>query len=139
MSVEDRLAIQELNHRYAYFVDAFEIESWVGVFATNAFFDEREFGNGLFVGHDAIRDYGRTIVEKTQHLVHLMSNQILWHLDDDSARGSVFCLVESMRKTGERGRYQVKYEDEYTKLDGVWKISKRVLRKTFPPEKMATA
>ncbi|CAB3735852.1 nuclear transport factor 2 family protein [Paraburkholderia rhynchosiae] len=134
MNAEDRIAIQELNHRYAYFVDSFEVESWVDVFAPDAFFDESEFGNGVFVGHDAIRQYASSIAEKTAHLVHLMSNLIIWEGDSSSARGTVFGLVESMRKTGQRSRYQVKYDDEYVKLDGIWKIAKRVLRKTFPPE-----
>ncbi|CAB3735786.1 nuclear transport factor 2 family protein [Paraburkholderia rhynchosiae] len=134
MNVEDRLEIQELNHRYAYFVDCFEIDEWVRVFAPNAIFDEREFGNDLFVGHDAIRRYGHDIVAVTQHAVHLMSNHIIWSHDFDTARGTVFGLVEALSKRGERTRYQVRYEDEYVKIAGSWKIGKRILRKTFPPE-----
>lgn len=39
MNVEDRLTIQELNYHYAYFVDCFEIDKWVEVFAADAIFD----------------------------------------------------------------------------------------------------
>lgn len=136
MNLEDRLAIQELNHRYAYFVDSFDADAWAKVFAPDAFFDESEFGNGVFVGRDAIREYGISITGMVAHVVHLMSNLIIWEGNSDTARGTIFALVESMRKSGERSRYQVKYEDEYVKLDGEWKIAKRVLRKTFPPEQV---
>ncbi|BCG04927.1 hypothetical protein PPGU19_094950 (plasmid) [Paraburkholderia sp. PGU19] len=134
MNVEDRLAIQELSHRYAYFVDCFDIDNWVSVFTPAAILDETELGTGLLEGHEAIRRYGREIVDTTQHVVHLMSNHIIWSLEGDAARGTVFSLVDAISKSGERTRYQIKYEDEYLKVSGSWKIARRKVRPTLPPE-----
>jgi ketosteroid isomerase-like protein len=139
MSAEDRLAIQQLNYEYAYYVDVFDIESWLSVFTEDAFFDEREFDSGLHVGHDAIRRYGEQIVATTQFAVHLMTNHIIRDLTETTATGTAFALVEGQSKQGDRARYQVMYEDAYRKVDGRWKIARRVLRKTFPVETVSGA
>jgi hypothetical protein len=137
MSIEDRLEIQELNYLYAYYVDEFEIENWVNVFTPDAYFDEREFDCGLHVGHDAIFAYGQKIVEETKSAVHLMCNHIIRDLTTTTATGTIFALVDSLGKNGHYARYQVKYEDAYLKVDGRWKIARRVLRKSFPAELLA--
>jgi hypothetical protein len=63
-----------------------------------------------------------------------MTNHLIWDLTPTRARGTAFSLVETMRKTGERLRFHVKYEDEYVKSGDSWTIASRKLRKSFPPE-----
>jgi hypothetical protein len=137
MSVEEQLEIQELNNLYAYYVDSFEIENWLTVFTSDAYFDEREFDSGLHIGHAAIRTYGEKIVEEMVYAVHLMCNHIIRDLTKTTATGTIFAIVEGLAKNGFHARYQVKYEDAYLKVDGKWKIARRVLRKTFPVEILA--
>lgn len=136
-NIEDRLEIQDLVNRYAYFCDSFMIQEWADVFAPDGTLDESAFGKGKYVGHDEIIAYGQGITERVQHIVHLMSNLIIWEVQGDTARGTSFAIVESMLKTGDRARYQVKYEDEYQRINGRWVINTRVLRTSFPPEMIA--
>jgi hypothetical protein len=139
MSVEDRLDIQELNNLYAYYVASCESENWLTVFTSDAYFDETEFDSGLHIGHEAIRAYGEMIVRESTYVVHLMTNHIIRDLAPTSATGTIFALVEGLDKKGFHARHQVKYEDEYVRVDGKWKIARRVLRKTFPTEVLAPA
>jgi hypothetical protein len=131
---EDKFLIQELNYFYALYVDKFQVDQWVNVFTSDAYFDEREFEYGLHVGHDAIRAYAVKLVEDNIFVAHLMANHTITDLTDTTGRGTVFALVEALTKTNVHARFQVIYEDEYAKVQGEWKIKKRVLRKTFPVE-----
>lgn len=138
MSADDRLAIQELNYKYAYYVDSFEPDNWAMIFAPDGILDESEFfDDARFAGRDAIRAYGAKISDTVQHIVHLMANHLIFDLTPTTARGTAFSLVETMRKTGERLRFHVKYEDEYVKIGDAWTIARRKLCKSFPPENVA--
>lgn len=137
--IADRLAITELVNSYALHIDLFQIEDWVSLFAPDAYFDEREFDTGLHVGHQSIRAYGQSLAETVQHAVHLMANLVIADFTTESAKGTVFALVEAMMKSGERGRWQVRYEDQYIKIDDVWKIKSRILRKSLPVEDVFVA
>ncbi|MEJ7935497.1 nuclear transport factor 2 family protein [Sphingobium sp. AN558] len=139
MITSDYLEIQQLTHRYALHIDLFQIEKWVDVFTPDAFFDEREFGFGLYVGHDAIRAYGQSLADTVQYVTHLMANLVIENLTETSASGIVFALVEAEMKTGERERTHVRYEDDFVKVNGQWKIARKILRKTFSPERMNNA
>lgn len=130
----DRLEIAELVNRYALHIDLWEIEAWVDLFTEDAFFDEREFGSGLHEGHAAIRAYGELLAGSVEHAAHLMSNLVISDLTSTSANGIVFALVEAQLKTGVRQRFHVRYEDAYVKIDGKWKIDRRILRKSLPTE-----
>jgi hypothetical protein len=138
MNMQEKLQIQELNYLYALHIDRFQIEEWVNVFTPDASFDEREFGFGLHVGHGAIREYGQQLKKDLQFLVHLMTNHTITATSDTKAQGIVFALVESLACTGAHTRFQVMYEDQYLRAEAGWKISTRVLRKTFPPEVLST-
>jgi len=76
-SLEDRLAIQDLNQRYAVHVDLHEIDKWVDLFTQDAVFDEREFGTPLMTGHDAIR----ALVEKES--AGMQAAGVMIELNDD--------------------------------------------------------
>lgn len=134
MSIEDKLEIYDLNFRYAILVDSYKIDEWISVFTPNAFFDESEFGFGAHEGHENIRAYGNVLVDTTTYMTHLMGNHLVQILGNDKAQGVVFSLIEVQAKDGTRTRFQVKYEDEYKKVDGKWYIDRRILRKTFEPE-----
>ena len=137
MTMEDTAAIRDLNYSYALHADTMEMERWVGVFAPDGILDEREFELGLHVGHDGLRAYGRKMREQVVHQVHLMTNHLITEVAPDAATGTVFALVEAITHAIGRVRFHVRYDDEYVRLDGQWKIKSRVLRKTFPPEIIA--
>ncbi|MFC4595057.1 nuclear transport factor 2 family protein [Sphingobium tyrosinilyticum] len=140
MSIEDRLNIQELNFKYALYVDTFEPDNWAQIFAPDAVLDESAFfADALFAGRDAIRSYGAKIKENVHHIIHLITNHIISDLTATSGRGTAFALVETMRKTGERLRFYVRYDDEYVKIGDSWLIAKRKLDKSLPPEKVTSA
>lgn len=140
MSAEDRLAIQELNYKYAYYVDSFEPENWANIFAPDGVLDESDFfDDAVFAGRDAIRAYAEKISGTVDNIVHLMTNQIVSDLTPTTARGTAFALVETQRKNGDRLRFHVKYVDEYVKIDGNWLIARKKLRKSFTPEDVKAA
>lgn len=137
MTIEDRFAIQDLVHLYAYYVDSFMFPEWVALFAPDGVLDESEFEMGRYDGQAALAGYGDAMAGRVLHLVHLMTNLIIWDLQQDTARGTSFAIVESMQKTGKRARYHVKYEDQYKRVEGRWVFQERILRKSFPPEIIA--
>lgn len=135
MSADDRLAIQELNYKYAYFVDNFEPDNWSMIFTSDGILDESEFfDDAQFTGRDAIRAYGAKIGDSVHHVAHLMANHLIFDLSSTTARGTAISIVETMRNNGERVRYHVRYDDEYVKVGETWLIAKKTLRKSFPPE-----
>lgn len=134
MHVEDRLALQDLVHRYAYYVDSFMFPEWVDLFAPDGVLDESEFDMGRYDGKQALAGYGDDMGGRVLHLVHLMTNHLIWEMNDNHARGTSFAIVESMQKSGRRARYHVKYDDEYVRIAGKWLFQSRILRKSFPPE-----
>ena len=135
MSADDRLAIQELNYKYAYFVDNFEPDNWSMIFTADGVLDETEFfDDAHFIGREAIRAYGAKISDSVHHVAHLITNHLISDLTAPTARGTAVSIVETMRKNGERVRFHVRYDDEYAKVDGTWLIAKKTLRKSLPPE-----
>ena len=139
MDIEDRLALQELNYKYAYFVDMKRPGEWADLFTLDTHFDEREFDSALFIGRDEVRAYGEMLAAEVLYALHHITNQLVWEIIGDSACGTVFAVVEALLKNGERARHHVIYEDEYSKQDGVWRFSRRVLRKTLPTELLEPA
>jgi hypothetical protein len=85
--VTDRLAIQDLNQKYAVHVDLHEIDAWVELFTPDAMFDEREFGTPLMTGHEEIRAYGQQLAATVQHALHHMTTHVITNLTATSARG----------------------------------------------------
>ena len=137
MNIQDRLEIQDLVHHYAYYCDKFMFAEWANLFAPDGVLDESEFELGRYDGRAALADYGAAMASRVQHMVHLMSNILIWEPQADSARGTCFAIVESMHKTGRHARFHVNYEDRYARIDGRWVFQERILRKSFPPEIIA--
>lgn len=138
MKIEDRLEIQDLVARYAYYVDSFMIPEWVALFAPDAVLDESEFGMGRHECHQGLAAYGNAIAGRVKYLLHLMTNHLIWDAEENSARGTSFAIVESMQNTGSRARYLVEYNDQYQRIGGRWVFQTRHLKKSFPPEVIAS-
>ena len=137
MSIEEKIAIQELNSRYALHIDLMQVDKWVEVFSPDGVLDETEFGLGKHVGHDGVRAYFDSIKDDIIHQVHLMANHLITDISGGAARGTVFALVEVLLRSQGQIRFHVFYEDDYVKIGGEWKIRNRVLHKTFEPEVVA--
>lgn len=138
MSIEDKFAIIELNHRYAELIDTGQPARWATeVFTEDCVFDERQFGFGLHQGRRQIAAYGDELVATAEHVVHHMTNHVVTIQSATDATGTAFCICEVQHAGGgPRLRFNVRYEDEYKKVDSAWLISQRVLVKTFEPERV---
>jgi ketosteroid isomerase-like protein len=139
VSVEDRIAIQDVVYAYAYYIDNGDVDRWVSeVFTDDAYFDESAFGEGVTRGADEIRAYGHGLTAALEYVHHDMTNFFLIELRQETARGVAAAICESQFRDDSRGfrraRFHVTYEDEYKKIGGKWRIRSRVLRKTLDPE-----
>lgn len=137
MTLEDRLAIQELNYRYAAHIDFKQVDAWVDLFTEDGVLDESEFGFGVHDGRAGVRAYAESLVADVVHAMHHVTNQFLNDASETAATGTVFTLVEALTRSSGRARYNVHYDDSYVKIGGTWRYSRRLLRKTFEPEFLA--
>jgi hypothetical protein len=74
MDIADKIALQELNYRYALHIDFHQTEEWVALFTEDGVLDEVEFGYGVHAGHAAIRAYAQALAASVVHAVHLVPN-----------------------------------------------------------------
>ena len=139
MHFEEKLLIQELIFRCALHTDYLETEKWVGTFAPDGILDDRDVGFGLHAGREQLLAFGRKVEEGVTHQSHILSNILITDVTDRSAKGTFYGLAESMGPEFGHFRCQVRYEDEYVKIAGEWKISKRVLHPRFPMEMLSSA
>lgn len=138
-SIEDRLAIHELNQRYAVHVDLRQGDAWAELFTEDVWFDEREFGTPPMSGREEVRAYGRMLAENVRYALHHMTTHAVFDLTDTSARGVAFAVVEAQLNDGDHARHQVIYHDRYEKIDGRWLFAERVLKSTLPSETFAAS
>lgn len=126
-----------LNNDFAYYVDAGEFESMIGLFTPEAVFDRA--GN-VHHGHDEIRQGMRERPKATTR--HLLTNFHFTNVGPDSAEAVVCSMVyhgppsvsgEPVVYATDNGRV-MEFHDKYTKtLDG-WRISERIARAIFTPK-----
>lgn len=121
----DYIAIANLQAAYGYYVDKSRWDDVADLFTADATLEIA--GRGLFVGQDSIREYLHALgpLEYGRMYNHMQLQPVI-HVDEDGqnakARWRAFMLVG---KLGGEARWgEATYENEYTKDNGVWKISK---------------
>ncbi|MEO6340313.1 MAG: nuclear transport factor 2 family protein [Caulobacteraceae bacterium] len=133
---DDRLQIYELMDRYGVVHDLGTPEEYAELFTPDA---EITTGPGRPVvkGHDALvatatRDhqrFGGTVTPDGKNALimrHVVSNRLVELVGKNAARGS--CYVTTLIKTPDNGLALLsigRYEDEYVRQGGKWRISKR--------------
>ena len=144
----DRLQVYELMDRYGVVHDFGTPEEYAGLFTPDA---EISIGAGppVVKGHDALvgmaaRDHQRfggavTSDGKTSLIMrHIVSNRMVDLVGKDAARGSSY--VTTLIKTPDNGLAVLsigRYEDEYVRQGGEWRIAKRRILVDFGDQKLA--
>lgn len=128
VSIEDRLAIEDLYRRYCAAFDVGDPDAWVATFVPDAMV-------GDFQGHEAIRAYiNKRLKERSEDpesdKVHMIFNLLLEYGEDENhARG--FCYLLRVGRSRESGQLQIVQPgpiaqfDEYRKIAGKWLFSVR--------------
>ncbi len=145
---DDRLQIYELMDRYGVVHDFGTPEEYAALFTADA---EISVGSGPAVvkGHDALvgmaaRDHQRfgggvTADGKSALIMrHVISNRLVELLGKDAARGS--CYVTTLIKTPDNGLAVLsigRYQDEYLRQGGQWRISRRRILLDIGDQKLA--
>ena len=145
---EDRLQIYELMDRYGVVHDFGTPEEYAALFTPEA---EISIGSGppLVKGHDglvamAARDHqrfgGAVTADGKNALImrHLVSNRLAELVGKDRARGS--CYVTTLIRTPDNGLAVLsvgRYEDEYSRQGGQWRIARRRILLDIGDQKLA--
>jgi SnoaL-like domain len=129
--IEDRLEIRDLTARYAYYVDTFQTDKVMTLWAEDAIFDESRVGTGLHVGATGIRAFFEGLKKSVTHQAHITSNHLIEEISDTTAKGIVFSIVEAVTIAGNM-RAIVYYADDYAKQNGRWVFKSRVIHPLMP-------
>ena len=131
----DRIAIEEVMHKYVWSVDSLDADGYVSVFTADAVIDS----NGvLSKGHDEIRKVvtgmaSRQAANRAEGkppgaLYHVVSNE---RISFSSPAEAVYRSYWQTMRKGQDGRYATggfgRSEDHLVKRDGKWLISHRKL------------
>ena len=126
--LESRNAIIEIIAKYCKACDDRDIPLLKSLFAEDA---EVRSQDGMMagVGRDDIMQMYRKRFEVLDITVHWTHDTIIAFddTDPDRATGEVFCHAETHRN-GATYVGSLRYDDQYRRVDGVWQISRRVLK-----------
>ncbi len=125
--VEDRLDIQELVARYAFFCDTAQYDKIEGLFTEDGSFDESIIGMPAANGRAALRQLFMGEGGKAKFMIHLNCNHLLHSFSGNAASGTSHLHVEAMTDDGKVLRLFGYYDDTYAKLAGEWLLRSRKL------------
>ena len=137
---QDRAEIEDLMARYLFAIDYFDWDSYVETFAPDG---ELTFASGTSKGRDAIRaavtsfstrigQFYHTEDGKPAKLRHVVLQSSI-RVEGDKAWGRTLWVEMANHGPGDTmkmGTYGI-YEDEFSKIDGHWFISKRNVLNEF--------
>jgi ketosteroid isomerase-like protein len=132
----DRIALRDLVERYAWAVDARDIDAEVGLFA-----EEGVLLSHLMAGteetplerrgHTQLRRALELGLAQYQRTTHVIGGQVV-ELAGDEARGTTQCLAHHVYRAGDGADrllvMAIRYHDRYCKQDGSWRFAERRLR-----------
>jgi 3-phenylpropionate/cinnamic acid dioxygenase small subunit len=132
LSIDDRLALNELYARYAYAFDGGDADEWCALFTPGGSFVLPD--GSAVTGTAALRQF---VVDRTGEapgMRHLIAN-ILLDENADGARGRAYFLAFRLGGDGKfRLRNFGRYEDEFVRSGGAWRISSRRVVAELPLE-----
>ena len=125
-TLEDVEAIKKLKARYCAGADERDEDKFVGCFTEDAVWDGGNFGH--YEGKAAIREFFGTIPQVLSFAIHYVMNPRI-EVNGDKASGYWYLLEPcTMLEGGEQAVWGVaKYEEEYARVDGEWKIRNLIL------------
>jgi 3-phenylpropionate/cinnamic acid dioxygenase small subunit len=128
ISVEDRIAIEELVTEYAWLLDHRRFDDVVSLCTDDA---ELRIRGQRIIGADGLQRWldGRATSQSRRASQHQMSLLRLEPVDEDFVRGTA-ALVLHVAKSGGSGSYVDlvgEYQDEYVRTDEGWRFRSRVL------------
>lgn len=125
--VEDRLEIQELVARYAFFCDTKQYAGVDALFAEDGIFDESILGMPVVQGRAAIRELFVQTGMTVDFLIHLNCNHQISEFTGTTARGTAHLHAEGSLNGGNAFRILGYYDDDYVKTGDRWLIRHRKL------------
>jgi len=124
MNTADRLDIYETLALHAHIFDADEVDRAEELFTADAVYDMSRAGLGVFNGVDVIRAAAAKMSQSGHApLAHFLTNIVLTSSDEDTATARSKCLM-IMSDGAVQG---VTYDDTLRRLDGGWRVSRRVI------------
>ena len=132
--VEDRLEIQELVARYAFYCDTRQYDKIDPLFAADGVFDESILGIPVARGRAAIRELFEQSGAAVTYLIHLNCNHQISEFDGHRAVGTAHLHAEGVLNGANAFRILGYYADEYAKAAGRWLLRHRQLVAIAPLE-----
>jgi hypothetical protein len=89
LSVEDKIAIQELSNTHVKHLDNHDVEAWADCWVSDGQFIATY---GTFTGHEAIKEFirGHIAAGKEDGARHVMTNYVI---EGDGDEATIYCLV----------------------------------------------
>ena len=141
---QDRAEIEDLMARYLFAIDYLDWDAYVATFAEDG---ELEFASGKSKGRDAIRQAVTSFAQRIGEFYHtedgkpatlrhvILQSSIRVEGDRAWARSQwVEMANDGPGDTLKMGTFGI-YEDEFSKVDGHWLISKRRVLNEFIPNR----
>lgn len=126
--LENRLAIQDLRHRYWLAIVERDLETMMSCFSEEV---HSQFGYGMeFKGREALRNFfGQQMSDpKLAAQIPFGTNGLVTLTDDTHATGSWLISVVYIKTDAEHGaRNNVRYHETYVKTADGWKIDSQIV------------
>ncbi|MFC3927608.1 nuclear transport factor 2 family protein [Streptococcus caprae] len=124
-----KLALKELVDTFSNLADIKDTKTQAQLFVENATLTSHN-GDQVFKqeGREAIEEACAAFLALFDTVYHLNGQQVV-QIDGDKATGTAYCQVVLIGANEKGKQVQttqgVRYEDEYVKVDGQWKIANR--------------
>lgn len=134
MTDSDVLELTRLVYRYAAAVDACDVDALLDVFTRDgrlrSYHPDADEPFADVVGHEQLAHVPPMMRAMFHRTAHQMTNPLV-EVDGSSATGTVLCTARHLRAAPDDHSALVvviRYEDEYARDDGVWRIADRRIR-----------
>ena len=132
MQSADIIELNQLAYRYAAAIDGCDGAALAALFAPNgrlrAYHPGQEAPFADLTGPEQLPAIANAMRGAYRHTMHMMTNHLV-DIAGDSASGTVLCTARHLDPDGASAlNVQIRYEDRYIRLAGVWKITDRRIR-----------
>jgi hypothetical protein len=124
-TLEAREEIKELKHRYGSCLDRRQWDEFVELFTDDVSLEYSREGLDSFEGRDELDGFIETVESQRDFMAHMFHNPII-EVHGDEAEGQWY-FEAALTDTGGTALWaQGRYDDQYRRVDGDWKIHRTV-------------